>query len=153
MKVLYTVVVIAALFIFPENNYCQVAWKTFDHKNGFSIRLPSYFSEGLLVAAGSLQYFDNSKDSSIELSVETFGNGSVEELNESYQSDLQHYSGITYKINKVTWYVVSGQNEDGVFYNKSIIRNGVQHHLRITYPVNDKPFFDSIVSQISSSFK
>jgi len=36
--------------IFAPKSYSQKTWKTFNHKNGFSIQLPDNFKEDILVA-------------------------------------------------------------------------------------------------------
>ncbi|HVF81475.1 MAG TPA: hypothetical protein VM884_06060 [Flavisolibacter sp.] len=131
----------------------QVTWKAFSHHNGFSVQLPHYFKKGLLVASGTLQYFDNSLDSNISVSVETFGIGTKVELQASFNSDLKLYKGISYKVLKPAWYVISGQNDEGIFYNKSIIKGGVQHHLRMQYPPAQKAIFDTLLGKISASFR
>ena len=152
MKCFYVVVATTLLISVSNIANSQAKWKTFTHSNGFTIQLPSYFKKGLLVAAGTLQYFNNSIDNQISVSVESFGNGTNSDLKSSFNDDLKSHKGIAYKIFKRNWYVISGQNEDCIFYNKSIIKNGVQHHLRITYPTNRKVLFDTILKKISSSF-
>jgi hypothetical protein len=141
------------LIIAPISGNAQIIWKTFTHHNGFTIQLPNYFKKGLLVASGTLQYFDNSLDSNITVSVESFGIGTTLELEASYSGDLKLYKGVSYKVLKPTWYVLSGQNEEGIFYNKSIIKDKMQYHLRIQYPPVRKAFFDKVLGQISASFK
>ncbi len=153
MKTGRFILLLMLLLTFQTLVNAQTNWKTFVHHNGFSIQLPSYFKKGLLVASGTLQYFDNSRDSTISLTVESFGIGTTAELQTSYTSDLKMYEGISYKVNKGTWYVLSGQNSEGIFYNKSMIKNSLQYHLRINYPLSQKPLFDAILSRISSSFK
>lgn len=128
-------------------------WKIFTHHNGFTIQLPAYFKKGLLVAGGTLQYYEATSYGSVSVSVETFGIGTVTELQSSYETDVKNYSNISYKVLKSTWYVISGQDDQGIFYNKSIIKNGVQHHLRISYPPNQKAVFDGLLSKITASFK
>ena len=152
-KYLWICLVTMLLILTYTSGYTQVTWKTFTHHNGFKIQLPHYFKKGLLVASGTLQYFDNSLDSNITVSVESLGMGTGSELKASYTSDLKLYKGISYKVLKPAWYVISGQDEEGVFYNKSIIRNKMQHHLRIQYPAVQKPIFDTLLGKISSSFK
>jgi hypothetical protein len=129
----------------------QTVWKTFNHKNGFTIQLPDYFSKGIYVAL--IQYFDNTIDQDISLSVESSGNGTPAEFQSSFDNDLSVYKGISYKIFKPTWYVISGQNEDSIFYNKTIIRNGIQHHLCISYPAREKALFDAIRPRLSLAFR
>ena len=155
MKGKYFLIGLVAMLLVmaPHSGNTQTTWKTFTHHNGFTIQLPHYFKKGLLVASGTLQYFDNSLDSNSTVSVESFGIGTEEELKSSYNGDLKLYKGISYKVLKPAWYVISGQNEEGVFYNKSIIKNKMQHHLRIQYSVNRKPLFDTLLARVSTSFK
>ena len=142
------------LLIFSVNCVnAQTKWKAFDSQYGIKIELPEYFSKGILVANGTLRWFNNTIDNDIQLSIESFGNGTIKDLNESYQSDLKNETKVTYKVKENTWYVISGKNEDGIFYNKSIIKNGIQFHLRITYQDKNKKLVENIISQISSSFK
>lgn len=131
----------------------QNTWNRFNNKNGFTIELPSYFSEGLLVSGGTLQWFKNTIGGDIELSVESFGNGTLKDLDESYRSDLEAYKNITYKVKNAKWYVISGQDEEGIYYCKTIIKDGKQHHLRIIYQPENKVLLDKILGRISKSFK
>lgn len=131
----------------------QTKWKTFDSEYGITIELPEYFSKGILVAGGTLQWFNNTIDEDIQLSIESFGNGTIKDLNESYKNDLKNEKNVTYKAKKNTWYVISGINENGIFYNKSIIKNGIQFHLRIIYQEKNKKLVDNLIGRISSSFK
>lgn len=134
----------------------QTTWKTYDHPNGFTLQLPDYFREGLLVAGGSLQWYPADMDHDIGVSVEMWGNGTQAELLSSYEQDIKSYPRTVYKTIKPGWYVMSGHLTDGIefiFYNKTIIKNGVQYHLRIRYPVDQKKRFDDILGKISASFK
>ena len=133
--------------------HTQTVWKTFNHKNGFTIQLPKYFSPGLLVAAGTLQWFDNSVDKNILVTVESFGNGTQSDLQSSFLSTQKTFTLVTYKVRNPTWFVVSGQDDMGISYVKTIIRNGIQHQFRITYPPSQKALLDKIIPKISASFK
>lgn len=64
--------IVFTTFIAPSAK-AQASWKIFTHHNGFTIQLPAYFKKGLLVASGTLQYFDNSINKDISVSVEIFG--------------------------------------------------------------------------------
>lgn len=101
-----------------------------------------------------MQWFECAKYPEIEITIESFGVGNETELKLTYVDDLVRFKGITYKVKKENWFVISGINEDNnIFYNKSIIKNGIQFHLRITYPEKDKTYMDKILSKISNSFK
>jgi hypothetical protein len=119
----------------------QTKWKTFDSQYGITI------------AGGTLQWFNNSIDDDIQLSIESFGNGTIKDLNESYKGDLKNEKNITYKTKKNTWYVISGKNENGIFYYKSNIKNGIQFHLSIIYQKKNKKLVENLIGRISSSLK
>jgi hypothetical protein len=131
----------------------QTKWKPFESEYGITVELPEYFSKGILVAGGTLQWFNNTIYDEIQLSIESFGNGTIKDLEETYKSDVKNEENITYKVKKNTWYVISGKNEDGIFYNKSIIKNGIQFHLRIIYQYKNKRLVENLIGRISSSFK
>jgi hypothetical protein len=146
--------ILFVLLIFYVNSINgQNKWKTFDSEYGITIELPEYFSKGILVAGGTLQWFNNTIDNDIQLSIESFGSGTIKDLYESYLSDLKNETNVTYKVKKNTWYVISGKNEDGIFYNKSIVKNGIQFHLRIIYQDKNKQLVENLIGRISSSFK
>jgi hypothetical protein len=120
------------LCLFSTQAVSQTTWKTFNHKNGFTIQLPDYFKTGLLVAGETLQYYTTEKDNQIYLNVETAGEGTQETLQSSFNADLKS-DEIAYKLLKPTWYVVSGKQEGDIFYNKTIIKDGVLYCLNYSY--------------------
>lgn len=134
-------------------NFCsaQTTWKTVDHKNGFHLQIPSYFKKGLLVAAGTLQYYDNTLDKSIVTSVESFGEGTEAALQKEYKDDLKNYTA-TYSTIKPTWFVISGTDKEGVFYLKTIIAHGQAHRLRLTYPKEKQQQVDQFLATMAASF-
>ena len=140
-------------FVFFNFINAQSNWIEFNVELGGKIELPSEFKKGILVAAGTLQWFECIKYPEIEVTIESFGTGTEVELNQTYKNDLKSFKGIVYKVKKANWFVISGINEDkNIFYNKSIIKNGVQFHLRITYPDKHKIYMNKILSKISNSF-
>lgn len=129
----------------------QEKWKVINHKNGFHLQMPAYFKTGLLVASGTLQYYDNTSDSSIVVTVETFGEGSKAALQEEYNDELTR-SNVTYSVLKPNWFVVSGTDEEGVFYLKIIISQGLMHRLHISYPPERKSEADQFLAKMAASF-
>ena len=145
---------IILFLLFFNLSFAQVSWKKHIIQYNASIELPSEFKKGLLVASGTLQWFNCDKYPDIEITIESFGKGDEKELEQTYQDNLKSLKGIVYKVKKSNWFVISGVNEDGnIYYNKSIIKNGIQFHLRISYPEKNKKFMDAVLSKISSSFK
>jgi 6-phosphofructokinase len=45
----------------------------------------------------------NTIDNDIQLSIESFGSGTIKDLYESYLSDLKNETNVTYKVKKNTW--------------------------------------------------
>lgn len=141
-------------FLFFSSINAQSNWTKYNVQLGGEIELPSEFKKGILVASETLQWFECIKYPEIEVTIESFGTGTEAELNQTYNNDLKSFKGIVYKVKKANWFVISGINEDrNIFYNKSIIKNGVQFHLRITYPKTYKSYMNKILSKISNSFK
>lgn len=139
-----------------SNNYPTTStndsWITFNHKYGFTIELPNYFKEGALTASG-IQYYINDFSDDIMITVETTGEGSNSSLVNDYQNTINSESWVDYKVLKNNWYVVSGQNQQGIYYFRTFVKNGQTHYLRIEYPVSKKDIFDSLLPRISKSFK
>jgi hypothetical protein len=148
-KKVFTIII----FIYTINLSGQTVWEKFTSFDRITIELPNYFSKGILVAGGTLQWFNNSLDNNIQLNIESFGNGTIKDLNDNFKTDLLNEKNVTYKVKKNKGYVISGINEDGIFYNKSIIKNGIQYHLRIIYQTKNKDLVESLIGKISSSFK
>lgn len=158
MKHMLSINLIFTFTLISIAGHSQTTWKTFKHKNGYVIQLPNYFSTGLLVAAGTLQWYDNTLDKNIQLTVESFGNGGVSDsaFQFEYISAQSTFKTITYKVIKPTWFVITGEEEDdelGIGYEKTIIRNGNQYNLRISYPKNKQALLNTIIPRISASFK
>ena len=126
-------------------------WKTFNHKYGFTIQLPNYFSIGSLTASG-LQYYTTDIDQNIMVAVESSGDGSQTGLIKDYQMRLNSEEGIKYKVLRDNWFVVSGENSEGVYYYKGIIKGGQSYFLMISYPSVHKDLMDNILPKISKSF-
>jgi hypothetical protein len=145
--------VLISTFLFILAFYCsaQAQWTSITHKNGFHIQLPSYFREGLLVAAGTLQYYDNTIDSTISITVESFGMGTKEELNLEYEERKKSRKP-SYYVLKPTWFVLSGTDEQGLYYQKTIITGGVMHNLFISYPADKQAKVDLFVRRAAQSF-
>ncbi|RYY94963.1 MAG: hypothetical protein EOO11_16815, partial [Chitinophagaceae bacterium] len=98
----------------------QGRWKTYHHPNGYRLELPDYFSKGLLVAAGTLQYFKDNRDSTVLLAVESFGRGS--ELRKDFEEELRRSPAVSYSFCRNNLYVISGTENGKVYYRKSIVR-------------------------------
>jgi len=134
----------------PSNT--SESWRTFNHKYGFTIDLPNYFKEGTLTALG-IQYYINDLNDNITIMVGTNAEGSNASLKDDYQRDIKSSEGCDYKIFKDSWFVISGQDKEGIYYQKTILKNGQTHFLEIRYPETQKDIFDNILPRISKSFR
>lgn len=148
---------ISVVFGIPQlNAQTPEKWKTYNHKNGYTIQLPDFLEEGLLVAGGSLQWYTTKTNNEVEVTVEWWGNGSQDELEASYLRELKTYPDAIYKVLKPGWFVISGREKEepyNIYYNKTINKNGRSFHLRITYPETSKALMDKVLGRISASFK
>ncbi|SEW52177.1 hypothetical protein [Chitinophaga arvensicola] len=156
MKYLSSALLATLLCFATHAANAQTAWKTFKHKNGFSLQLPGYFKEGLLVAAETLQWYTTDLDREISVTVEMWGHRTQADFQSDYNRNLKSEKDIVYSVIKPNWYVISGHEKDGIdyiFYQKSILKNDTQYHLRIRYPENEKARMDTILGKISASFR
>lgn len=144
---------ISAVYLIAFSVTCsaQDGWKTYKHPNGYSLTLPPTFKKGLLVASGTLQYFDNKENDSIVLTIETFGRPS--ELRQDFEGKLRDLKHVTYSVFRPTWYVISWKDDEGVHYNKTIVKGGSQQQLMLTYPNSQVPYVDKILKRVVSSFQ
>ena len=60
---------------------------------------------------------------------------------------------VTYKRLKGDWFVMSGYGEGKIFYQKTIIRNGVGYNFILSYPPNERHIYDPVCGQLVKSFK
>lgn len=60
---------------------------------------------------------------------------------------------VTYSVLRDDWFVVSGYENGEVYYQKSLLDNGVLKSFQMHYPEELKPEFDAITAQISWSFR
>ncbi len=131
-------------------------WKTFKHKYGFSIELPDYFSEGILTNDATQSYTDELIEDAMNksnITVETIGEGSQTSLAATYQSTLTSSENVVYKVLQNNWFVITGQDVNGIYYLKTMIKNGQTHYLSVRYPVSQKERFDKILPRIANSFQ
>ena len=126
-------------------------WQTFNHRHGFTIQLPNYFSVGAMTASG-IQYYKTEVSDQIMLGIETFG-GSQQELLKDYTMRQNSSTGIDYKVLKENWFVVSGQNSEGIYYFKEIVKGKWIHSLLLQYPTDQKDLMDNILPRVSKSFQ
>ena len=71
---------------------------------------------------------------------------------EAQRGDGEKRRTVSYKILKANFYVVSGTNDGKIFYEKTMLKNGVFKTFSIEYPPSQKATFDPITAKIAASF-
>lgn len=89
----------------------------------------------------------------IVVSVYGGNNTFSESLDEVYNNAVETSPGVSYKTKKSNFYVISGINEDKIYYTKEYVGIGSTNTLLIEYPSSKKKQFDSVVTQLANSFK
>lgn len=157
MKYLLTHCFLAILMIYNANAQTPITWKTYNHRQGYTIQLPDSFTETVLAAGGSIQWYDSKIDEKIQITVECGPDGTQKEMDEDFnRKSTYDYYNVLYSVVKPGWYVVSGRETDNpeiIFYIKGIIKNGKNYCLRIRYPEKSKGLVDPFLGKISASFK
>ena len=69
------------------------------------------------------------------------------------QSQLQEFDNVTYKATGKNWFVLSGTKGSDILYLKTFVGKGSKNDLYIEYPASQKAAYDTIVGEISRSFK
>jgi len=60
---------------------------------------------------------------------------------------------VTYRVLKRDWFVVSGYDGGQIFYEKTLMNNGVIRSMTFVYPERRRGFFDPIAAGIAASFR
>ncbi len=78
-------------------------------------------------------------------------------LDEDLESKLEttiRGKKVVYKAVKKDWFIVSGYNKDGnIFYQKTILSNGIFKTVILEYPIAEKPTYDKVCEKLAKSFK
>jgi len=54
---------------------------------------------------------------------------------------------------KDNWFVVSGEQEDDIYYIKEYFKDNQTYTLSISYPKKHSDYFNQVLGKISKSFK
>ena len=124
----------------------------------YSISYPA----NLLVPQGEADNGDGQKFLSSDGRTEMIVYGSNNSLNQTlrqlYDAETQTTAGggnrrVTYQLLKPGWFVVSGTVGERIFYQKTLLTNGVLKTFRIEYDENAKGTFNPVTTRIAGSFK
>lgn len=136
---------------FPQNNY-----KTYTNARfKYSISYPA----DLLVPQGEAengdgQVFKEKGRSSVEMRVYGGFNALNETLRTRYEKLLRDWGkGITYKVIRQDWFVVSAMVNGKIHYQKTILRGDVFKTFEIEYDAVRGSTYNDVTDRISKSFK
>jgi hypothetical protein len=76
-----------------------------------------------------------------------------ENIQTLYQRDLAAHPGSSYKVLRLDWFVISGETNGRIFYEKAVVREGSYAAFLFEYSRSAKRTYDPVVSWISKSFK
>ena len=131
------------------------SYKTYTNTRfGFSIQYPTTFTEGPAPTNNDGREFYND-DSSIVASGSHINTVEENETIETYYNRALEYAAGTVSYQRLgnDWFVISYKDGSNTVYEKSIIGDDIISTLVITYPSNKQNDYESMVTQISSTFK
>ena len=126
----------------------------------YSISYPT----GLLTPQGEADNGDGqkflSRDGRAEMIVYGSNNALHQSLHDLYneqlrgrESDARSKKTVTYKVLRDSWFVVSGYEDDRVFYQKTILSGDEFKTFRIEYDKSLADVFDKVTQRVAASFK
>ena len=144
-------IITTLVFLLAQTNY-----ETYHNARfAYSISYPS----DLLIPQGEAENGDGQKfltrDGKVEMLVYGSNNALEKTLRGLYQEKVSKADNrtITYQVLKGDWFVVSGTENNKVFYEKTMLHNGAFKTFRIVYDKAVKDTWDPITAKIARSFK
>jgi opacity protein-like surface antigen len=118
------------------------------------------YPKDLLVPQGESANSDGQKYLSKDGGAELIVYGTNNALNETFRERLSETEArlagaagkVTYKVQKANWFVVSGQNEQTIFYVKTLSSHGQFKSFELTYERSAAALYDPLVSRFVSCF-
>jgi len=68
------------------------------------------------------------------------------------KSDAEHNRQITYRVQKQNWFVISGLEDDKIFYQKAVLTGNSVAEIFMLYNETLSTIFEPIVDRVSRSF-
>lgn len=102
------------------------------------------------------RYFGNSSDAKFVVGAwENTKEQTPEEFKRWLIENVGGYEEITYRPRGRSWFVMSGYRGDSIYYEKVMFSCGGQlvNVLALTYPANQRRFYDQIVEDMEDSFR
>lgn len=155
MRKHFPIIAIFGIFLALPGQVQIPTYKTYSNARfAYSISYPWK----LLTPQGEATNGDGQKFLSSDGDVELIVYGSNNALDQSLKDVYDEARGaanseVTYQILKPGWFVVSGISDGKVFYQKTILRQGVFKTLRLEYKRSVKSTWDPITPKIAASFK
>lgn len=120
---------------------------------GYSLAYPdTLFGPVQVIGEGRGMEFSTS-DSTSRVLVFADEESSQDDFEEQYQAALLQPEGqVMYRARESSWYIVSGRVGERVFYEKSVLSEGVLRTLRVEYPADRRAYFDAVTAMMSASF-
>ena len=128
-----------------------------NHYYNYSIDYPSF-----LIPQGESQNGDGQSFVHLTTQLTVYKHFALDEelsINEIYNQAVKYYtdnnSDIVYKVQKTEFFVISGLQNDNIFYRRTIIDNKSGRYLTgiLIFDKSQKELFDEIISHIFSSMK
>ena len=95
-----------------------------------------------------------SPDNEVRMLVYAIEASTREDLDAQYRAALADPDAqITYRARDENWYIVSGREDDDIFYEKSLSDQEILKTFRIEYPASQKAYYDAVTAIMSASFE
>lgn len=120
---------------------------------GFSVKYPSNLTGKNESENGDGREFFSSEG----FKMTVYGSNDVSALNQTiddiFKEELSRHKDVTYKVKKNNWFVISGYDEQFIYYIKKYVGKGSTNTLSMMYPSNLRDKYYDVVSAISKSFE
>jgi TPR repeat protein len=94
-----------------------------------------------------------SRNHDATISVSGSHNVTGETISELFRNTVAQHPMAAYKIQRQDWFVVSWSDGRKVFYQKTILADGIERTLRVEYDLSQKAIYDAQVATIAKSFR
>jgi len=118
------------------------------------------YPKDLLVPQGESANSDGQEFPSSDGGAELIVYGTNNALNETLKGRMSQTEArlagargkVTYKVQRVNWFALSGQNEQTIFYVKTLLSHGQFKSFELTYDKSKAALFDPLVGRFVSCF-
>ena len=156
---LITLIVIVAFPCFSQNQkkddkYWALSKKYCNARFGFCVRYPASLVKDTAAENGDGQVFKEKGNSSVEMRVYGSYNALNETLRNRYEKLAREWGkGVTYKVIRQDWFVVSAMVNGKIHYQKTILRRDTFKTFEIEYDAVRGSTYNDVTDRIAKSFK